>query len=93
MANIMRLNQLVPIETLANANLTDGYIKLGSMKVEDDGTLTYSIIVFASKQDALQNVNEVFSKAFNMSAPGLRVAIKNDLLSRPYFDLSTDEPA
>lgn len=90
MAIKLKTNKAVPISQIPNGTISDAYAKIGALKLEDDGSLTYSIHYYASQETMDNDFQVVSVETHNMDIPNLENQIKANMLSKGNLDQATD---
>jgi len=83
----LQVNKPIAIANITGATVPDGIAKIGDIKLEDDGTLTYAIHYHLTIEDADNNNEPISFEVFNMNIPNLENQIITDVKTRQGFEL------
>lgn len=86
----LQTNKPINIKSIQGATIPDGIAKIGNLKLESDGTLTYSIHYFLTQVDADNNLEPVSFDTFNMNIPNLENQILANAKTKAQLNQATD---
>lgn len=86
----LQVNKAIAIANIAGATVPDGVAKIGNLKLEDDGTLTYSMHYYLTVEDMDSSAEPISFETFNMSIPNLKNQILTNAKTQPSFNQAVD---
>jgi len=86
----LQVGKPIAIANIEGATVPDGIAKIGNLKLEADGTLTYSIHYHLTEADADNGVAPISFEAFNMTIPNLENQIIAHAKTQPSLDSAAD---
>lgn len=90
MAIKIQVNKPISIVNVQGATIPDGIAKIGNIKLEDDGTLTYAIHYYLNESDADAGGEPISFETFNMDMPNLENQIMVNAKTQPSLDAAMD---
>lgn len=87
---LLQANKPVAINRVEGATVPDAVGKIGNIKLEVDGTLTYAIHYFLNEADAIANTDPISFETFNMNIPNLENQILTHAKTQPTLDIATE---
>ena len=90
MATKLQVGKPVAINNIEGATVPDAVSKIGNLKLEEDGTLSYAMHYYLTVEDADNNVEPIAFKTFNMDIVNLENQILAHAKTQPELDTATD---
>lgn len=90
MSTKLQVNKPIAISNIEGATIPDGIAKIGNLKLEDDGTLTYSIHYYLTIEDIDSGVEPISFETFNMSIPNLENQILANAKTKPALSAAVE---
>ena len=78
---LLQVNKPITINRIQGATVPDGIAKIGNLKLEDDGTLTYSILYYTDA-DSIDDA-PISYEVHNMNIPNLENQIMANAKTKP----------
>lgn len=86
----LQVGKPVNIANIQGATIPDGVARIGPLRFESNGTLTFSMHYFLNEADADANKRPITTSEHNMVIPNLENQIITFIKTQPEFDAATD---
>ena len=86
----LNVNKPINIANVQGATVPEGIATIGNLKLEADGTLTYSIHYYLNEADADNGAEPISFETYNMTIPNLENQIMANAKTQPTLDRATD---
>jgi len=86
----LQVGKPINIANIQGATVPDGIAKIGNLKLENNGTLIYSIHYYLNEEDADNNIEPISFETFNMTIPNLENQILANAKTQPSLDSAVD---
>jgi len=86
----LQMNKNVDIAEIAGASVPDAVAKIGSLRLEADGSLTYAIHFYPTVEDADEDENIITFQTFNMIIPNLENQIIINVKTKQGFESAVE---